>query len=51
MMLGEAWFHLSLFLFITNQFGSVQKMKLHKGRVISDDNADGRLKPTGISLD
>jgi hypothetical protein len=30
--LDEAWFYLSIFLLITNQFGSVQKMKLHKGR-------------------
>jgi hypothetical protein len=34
-----------------NQFGSVQKMKLHKGKVISEDDADGRLEPTRISLD
>jgi len=49
--LDEAWFYLSIFLLITNQFGSVQKMKLHKGRVISEDDADGRLEPTRISLD
>jgi hypothetical protein len=30
--LGEVWFYLSNFLLITNQFGSVQKMKFHKGR-------------------
>jgi hypothetical protein len=47
----EAWFDLSIFLLITNQFGSAQKMKLHKGRVISEDNAGGRLEPTRISLD
>jgi hypothetical protein len=26
-------------------------MKLHNGRVISEDNADGRLEPTRISRD
>jgi hypothetical protein len=45
------WFDLSIFLLITNQFGPVQKMKLHKGRAISEDDANGRLEPTLISLD
>jgi hypothetical protein len=52
--LDEAWFYLSIFLLITNQFGSVQKMKLHKGRencAISDNDADGRLERRLISLD
>jgi hypothetical protein len=44
-------FYLSIFLLITNQFGSVQKMDLPKGRIISEDDADGRLEPTRISLD
>jgi hypothetical protein len=44
-------FNLSIFLLITNQFGSVQKMKLDKERVISKDDADGHLEPTWISLD
>jgi hypothetical protein len=46
----EAWFYLCSFLLITDQFGSVQKMKLHKWRVISEDDADGRLEPRRISL-
>jgi hypothetical protein len=47
----EAWFYLSIFLLIINQFGSAQKMKIRNGRVISEDNADGRLERTRISLD
>jgi hypothetical protein len=52
----EAWFCLSMFRFfifllITNQFGSVQKMMLHKGRDVSEDHANRRLEPTQISLD
>jgi hypothetical protein len=47
----EAWVDLSLFLLIMNQFGSVQKMKFHKGRFISEDDTDGRLDRTRISLD
>jgi hypothetical protein len=43
--LDEAWFYLSVFLLITNQVGSVQKMKLQKKRTIPEDNADGRLEP------
>jgi hypothetical protein len=31
-MLDETWFYLFIFLLITNQIGSVHKMKLHKGR-------------------
>jgi hypothetical protein len=27
------------------------EMKLHKERIISEDDADGRLEPTWISLD
>jgi hypothetical protein len=52
--LDEAWFSISIFLLITNQFGSVQKMKLHTGEkilVISEDDADSRLEPTWISVD
>jgi hypothetical protein len=52
--LDEAWFGFSIFRLITNQFVSVQKMKLHKGtkeRALSEDDADGRLEPTRISLD
>jgi hypothetical protein len=52
--LDEAWFYLSIFLLITNQFGSVQKMKLRKGRenwMISEKDADGRLELRRISLD
>jgi hypothetical protein len=44
-------FVLSIFLLITNQFRSVQKMKLRKGRVISEDGAGGHLELTRISLD
>jgi hypothetical protein len=44
-------FYLSIFLLITNQFGSVRKMKLHKGRIISEDDVDSCLEPTRISLD
>jgi hypothetical protein len=47
--LDEAWFDLSIFLLITNQFGSVQNVKLPKGRVISEGDADDRLEPTRIS--
>jgi hypothetical protein len=57
--LDEAWFYLSIFLsfylsiflLITNEFGSVQKMELHKRRVISEEDADGRLEPRRISFD
>jgi hypothetical protein len=49
--LDEAWFSLFIYLLITNQFGSVQKTKLHKGRIISEDDADGRLELTRISPD
>jgi hypothetical protein len=49
--LDEAWFYLSIFLLMANPFGSVQKTKLHKGRVISEDDADNHLEPTRISLD
>jgi hypothetical protein len=48
--LEEIWFYLSVFFLIMNQFVSVSKMKLHKGRAISEDGADGRLEPTRISL-
>jgi hypothetical protein len=51
MTLDETWFYLSIFLLITNQFGSVPKMKLDKRRVISEDGADGRLEPIRIFLD
>jgi hypothetical protein len=62
MALYEAWFYLSIFLsfylsifrLITNQFGSVQKMKLHKGRkncVISEDDAGRRLEAAWMSFD
>jgi hypothetical protein len=50
-MLDEAWFDVSFFLPITNQFGSVQKMKLHKRRVISEDDADSCLEFAPVSLD
>jgi hypothetical protein len=49
--LDEAWFYLSVFLLTMNQFGTVQKMKLHTGGAISEGDADGRLEPTRISLD
>jgi hypothetical protein len=49
--LKDAWFYLSIFLLITNQLGSVQKTKLHKGRVIFEDDAERRLELTRISLD
>jgi hypothetical protein len=49
MTLDEAWFYPSIFLLITNQFSLIEKLKLHKGRVISADDVDSRLKPTGIS--
>jgi hypothetical protein len=57
--LAETWFDLSIFLsfylfiflLITNQFGSVQKMKLYKGRVISEDDFDSRRELAQISLD
>jgi hypothetical protein len=49
--LDETWFYLSIFLLITNQFGWAQKMKLYKGRIISEDDADDRLELTRISLD
>jgi hypothetical protein len=48
--LGEAGFYLPICLLITNRFGSIEKMKLHKGRVISEDDADGRLERTRVSL-
>jgi hypothetical protein len=44
--LNEAWFYLSIFLLITNQFDSVQEMKFHKGRVISEDHVDSPLEPS-----
>jgi hypothetical protein len=50
MTVNKAWFYLSIFLLITNQFGSVQKMKLHNGRVIFEDEADGHLEPHGFHL-
>jgi hypothetical protein len=50
-MLDEAWCYLFIILLIMNQFGSVQKMKLHKGRVIFEDDAHGCLEPTRISFD
>jgi glycosylphosphatidylinositol transamidase (GPIT) subunit GPI8 len=49
--LDEGWFCLSLFLLITNQFGSVQKTKLHKSKekyILSEDDADGRLESSWI---
>jgi hypothetical protein len=49
--LDEACFCLSILRLMANQFETVQKMKLHKGRVISEDHADGRLKRTRVSLD
>jgi hypothetical protein len=48
--LDETSFYLSIVLLITNQFVSVQKMKLPKGRVISEDDVDGRLSPHGFHL-
>jgi hypothetical protein len=48
--LGEVCFFLFVFLGITNQYGSVQKMKLHKGRVISKDDADRIWNPYGFQL-
>jgi hypothetical protein len=50
-MLDEAWFYLSIILLITNQFGSVQKMKLHNGGVICEDYVESRLEATWLSLD
>jgi hypothetical protein len=44
-------FYLFIFLLIMNQFGSFQKMKLHKRGIISEDDADGLLESTQISLD
>jgi hypothetical protein len=46
--LDEAWFYLSIFPGMANQFGPVQKMKLQKRRIISEDDADGRLEPIQI---
>jgi hypothetical protein len=59
MTLDEAWFYLSIFRsfdlsifrLIMNYFGAAQKMKLHKGRVISEDDTDNRLEPTQVSFD
>jgi hypothetical protein len=47
----DIWFYLLTVLVITNQFGSVQKMKLHTKRANSQDDADRRVEPTRISLD
>jgi hypothetical protein len=56
---GSAWwrstrpvsFFLSICFLVTNQFAPVEKMKPHKGRIISEDDADIRLVPMRISLD
>jgi hypothetical protein len=49
--LAKGWFYLSIFLLIMNQFGSFQKMKLHKRGIVSEDDADSLLESTQISLD
>jgi hypothetical protein len=51
MTLDAASFYLSIVLLITEKLSPVQKMKLHKGRVISEDDADGHLELRRISLD
>jgi hypothetical protein len=43
-------FYFSVFLLVTSQFGSIQKMNLHRGRIISKGNADGRREPARIRL-
>jgi hypothetical protein len=48
--LDKAWLYLVVVPLITNQFGSVQKMKLPKGRIISEDYAGNRLELTRIHL-
>jgi hypothetical protein len=49
--LDETRFDLFNFLLIMAQFGSIQKMKSRKGRVISEEDAEYHLELARISLD